>query len=426
MAYVVPRDHFWMLICVVALLFLGYVPLVQAAKGFNLKQLLVVAALFRVAFIVSTPALSDDFYRFFWDGRMWWHGAHPLSATPDDLHTIKASEAWDPHQELWNGLNSREYSTVYPPASQFLFALAAGGGMRSVATELMLLRLLLVALELLAVYLLYLILPLLGRPPTAAAWYAFNPLVITEVAGNLHFEGAMTTCVLWAIWGWLASQPGRKAITWVSAMVLGVATKLLPLLLLPLLPRTVGWGKAIVLGLAVLAGCAAVFVPFLYTGGSGFGTSVELFVSQFEFNASIYYLARELGTWVQGYNPIGTLGPTLKVATAVVIVFLALRRKHTPASAVETALWMWAVYLFLATTVHPWYVVPLVALGTLSGRVWPWVWSGLLFFSYSHYHGGGFQEAYGWIAAEYVLLAMIIALEYRGTLRKWGGPVLGC
>ena len=210
MAYVVPRDHFWMLICVVALLFLGYVPLVQAAKGFNLKQLLVVAALFRVAFVVSTPALSDDFYRFFWDGRMWWHGAHPLSATPDDLHTIKASEAWDPHQDLWNGLNSREYSTVYPPASQFLFALAAGGGMRSVATELMLLRLLLVALELLAVYLLYLILPLLGRPPTASAWYAFNPLVIIEVAGNLHFEGAMTTCVLWAIWGWLASNPDAR------------------------------------------------------------------------------------------------------------------------------------------------------------------------------------------------------------------------
>ena len=76
---------------------------------------------------------------------------------------------------------------------------------------------------------------------------------------------------------------------------------------------------------------------------------------------------------MQGYNPIGTLGPTLKVATAVVIVFLALRRKHTPASAVETALWMWATYLFLATTVHPWYVIPLVALGTLSGRVWPWV-----------------------------------------------------
>ena len=148
--------------------------------------------------------------------------------------------------------------------------------------------------------------------------------------------------------------------------------------------------------------------------------SVDLFVSQFEFNASVYYLVRELGIWILGHNPIGMLGPALKVVTVVLISCLALRRHHSPVSAVESALWMWATYLFLATTVHPWYVIPLVALGTLSGRVWPWIWSGLIFFSYSHYQGGGFQEAYEWIAAQYTLLAVTVVLEYRGTLRKWG------
>jgi hypothetical protein len=47
---------------------------------------------------------------------------------------------------------------------------------------------------------------------------------------------------------------------------------------------------------------------------------------------------------------------------------------------------IWTVYLFMATTVHPWYVIPVVFLGMLTGNVYPLVWSFVVVMSY-HFYG---------------------------------------
>jgi hypothetical protein len=43
------------------------------------------ALLFRLLLLFAVPALSDDFYRFLWDGRLSLEGINPFLYTPRQL-----------------------------------------------------------------------------------------------------------------------------------------------------------------------------------------------------------------------------------------------------------------------------------------------------------------------------------------------------
>ena len=47
--------------------------------------------------------------------------------------------------------------------------------------------------------------------------------------------------------------------------------------------------------------------------------SIGLWFQKFEFNASLYYIARELGTLFRGYNEIAIIG---KITPVIVLIFL--------------------------------------------------------------------------------------------------------
>lgn len=70
----------------------------------------------------------------------------------------------------------------------------------------------------------------------------------------------------------------------------------------------------------------------------------------------------------------------------------------------QAMLFVLTLYFLMSTTVHPWYLVMLVALSVLSLHVYPIIWSYLVFLSYSHYQGGSFAENYYLIGLEYLLL----------------------
>ena len=79
--------------------------------------------LFRAALLFSVPALTDDFYRFIWYGRLLDSGHHPFAEVTSyylrnnlDIPGIDAA--------LYDKLNSKINFTIYPPLSQFIFWLS--------------------------------------------------------------------------------------------------------------------------------------------------------------------------------------------------------------------------------------------------------------------------------------------------------------
>jgi len=81
-AYFLDRTNFNQLITQYLILFVIFWYLVTKEKN-NFTLLVATAIVFRLVFIVAIPNLSQDFYRFIWDGRMSLEGLNPYLYLPE-------------------------------------------------------------------------------------------------------------------------------------------------------------------------------------------------------------------------------------------------------------------------------------------------------------------------------------------------------
>ena len=428
LGYVAERSDTTVLLLVYLLAFGAYLLAYQLAQTPpQVKHLLVVAVLARIVLIPMMPNLSDDVYRFVWDGRLLYQGYDPFAYLPSEIMRGEAAlDAVGIDQRLYDQLNSPNYYTVYPPVNQAVFALATWLSPTSVRGSAIIIRLVIFAAELLTLWLLIRLLntehptrndkrrsketssfniqhslfdiPFLRTvqnkqkrpyhpPPRAVLLYALNPLVIIELTGNLHFEALMITFVLGSVY-----LLGRRNLVGSGvALALAVCTKLVPLIFLPLYLRRLGWKRA---GLfyAVVGGTTALLFLPLATPEliEGMRDSVGLYFQKFEFNASVYYLVREIGFYQKGYNIIQSAGRWLAISTFLIIVAYALLEHERRLLAAFS--WVWLIFLLLSTTVHPWYVTPLLAFTAFTPYRYTLLWSGLVFFSYAGYTTTDFSE----------------------------------
>jgi hypothetical protein len=261
--------------------------------------------------------------------------------------------------------------------------------------------------------------------------------------GNLHFEGAMVFFLLLAYYLLHRNKWAAAA----AAMAASVASKLLPLMLLPLLIRRLtrlpeppwrGGGitdsitrflnKDYLLGivrnarpfwifsLAFGVSCGLFFAPLLLSEGflSGFSSSLELYQKKFEFNASLYYLARAYGYLDVGWNQIAVFGPFLAKASAVGILLLALLDRRSDWASLPVG-WLWAFVLDLlcATTVHPWYLSVPIMLCCFTNWRFPLLWSFLIMLTYTNYLTEPYHENLWLVAVEYLAVAGFAFWEWR-------------
>lgn len=407
LAYEVHRDESWMLISTFAFLFLGYFLLAKNRASISWKSWIWIAMALRLVFVASGPSLSDDFYRFIWDGRVLIHGENPYLVLPEDyVEDNDHPFAQKLEADLYDGLNSKNYYTIYPPVNQCCFAVAAFFGNGNVSLELLYLRLIILLGEAALLFLLARILALLQRPKTDLFWYALNPLVIVELSGNLHFEGMVLFFLASALLLFIQGRWGGSAVLF----ALAVGTKLLPLMLLPALIPILKKRTLAYFGV-VLAGLGLLFLPFMSQAlFTNWGSSLDLYFQKFEFNASIYYVFRFLGSLYLGYHPpIAVLGPSLSVISLLLILWISLRSQFT---FLQKTVLIYTVYLLFTTTVHPWYLVSLVFFCSFMRWRFAFLWSFLAVLSYSHYHHGGFQENYALIALEYGVLFAFLAYTF--------------
>ncbi len=410
--YQTSRIDFFSILLYFSLLGLAYLMVLRKSTSISLNLLLIGAVILRLSLIGAVPELSDDFYRFIWDGRLWHSGVHPFAFLPSELMQNPEFSSDPLNQQLFTGLNSPDYFTIYPPVSQFVFILSTSWFPDSIMGNLVTMRSIILLSEIGTIFMLPRVLALFKIPSRHALIYAWNPLVIVELTGNLHFEAIMIFFLLLAVW---CFKTGRWF--W-SAFVLGLAisTKLVPLIFLPLLWRRLPLKRLtlyyLVSGLTVLF----CFLPLLNSELiQGMSSSLSLYFQKFEFNASIYYIVREIGFAIKGFNVIQTAGKYLALTTFISILLLSWRsaKKITWPQAM---LWSLLIYLLLTTTVHPWYITPLVLLSCFSKFRFPIVWSTVVVLSYAGYSDSGYSENLWFVAAEYTAVLLFIWLELKGYL----------
>ncbi len=409
--------------------------LIMGGLGFGL--------LMRLGLVFVFPFWSDDIYRFIWDGRLLLAGMDPFAYLPvhffDGTYTGQLPKGID--QALLDQLNSPNYFTIYPAVCQFVFWLGNVCFPQDIVGAARVMKGCIFLFECGSLFLLWRLCERFHISSKTVLLYALNPLVILELCGNLHFEAAMIFFTLLAIycfgkatrfadpkkieaffpdppihWGWLTA----------SAVALGMAvnSKLLPLIILPFLLRQIGLARTFffgsVVGIVGVLGFASILE---WRTALHLMDSVDLYFSNFEFNASVYYLIRGIGYGITGYNIIAFAGSALAVLTLIAIFTLALKDKVFSMSAeswTHFAQWAWLIFLLLATTVHPWYACVLVAFAVLTGYRFAIVWSALLILSYHVYQDSSYTENLWWVALSYALFFVVLFFEWSvKTWNRW-------
>ncbi|MEZ0543077.1 hypothetical protein [Fibrella arboris] len=422
LGYTTTRDQFPMLIGLYTLLMWGYSlrirPLLLGTDTANtpIDQFLFGAAvLFRLLLIVAMPALSDDYARFIWDGRLLLHGINPYRFLPVELMAggLVPTRYVDP--ALYQLLNSPNYYTVYPPVNQLLFALAAWLSPDNPTGSVVVLRLPIILAELGTLWLMPKLLKKHHCNPNLALLYGLNPLVILELTGNVHFEAVMICLTLLAAYFWQQ----QKQVLSAGTLALAIATKLIPLITLPLVVAYAGWQTGLRYSLLVVGFVSLLFIPFFDLSLlMNMLESIDLYFRKFEFNASLYYLIREVGYWLEGYNVLGRIGLWLSLVTTAGLLVIAFRRQFPVPIRL---LWMLTLYLAMATTVHPWYVTSLVAISVFSVSSansirYLLFWSGVVWLSYSAYRTMPAHEDSTLLLLEYGVVFILFSIDTRRYL----------
>lgn len=424
--------------------------------GFYFKLLVISAILFRLLFLFSIPNLSQDFYRFIWDGQMIIKGFNPYLTTPDFQMGMGEITGFYNQLELYSGMGalSASHFSNYPPINQLCFVIANLLPGKSILSSVIGLRLIIIAADIGTLYFGKKLLERLKLPSNRIFWYILNPFIIIELTGNLHFEGVMIFFLVWSLY---LLHSGK----WKWAAVLlacSISVKLIPLLFLPLL---FGWfrkspaissveEKPLILGsiaskdtqedknkkidfyklilFYTIVGAITLlfFLPFFSMEFiDNYAQTIGLWFGTFEFNASIYYLAREIGFIITGYNEIAIIGKALSlVAILIILGFSLFRKNNIMPKLISSMLLAITFYLFLSTTVHPWYIATLVILCVFTEYKFPLVWSVTIILSYFAYSSVLNSENLWIIGFEYLIVFSVLIFEVLSLNRHKKKPAL--
>ncbi|WP_378184192.1 mannosyltransferase [Aquimarina sp. SS2-1] len=394
----------------------------------NIKFLAAIALGFRILFLFAIPNLSQDFYRFIWDGRMLLEGFNPYLSLPESW-IAQGNAPITQAQELYDGmgaLNGSHY-TNYPPISQFCYLIAGVFAGKSILGSVIVMRILIIFSDIGTFFFGRKLLQILHIPENRIFWYLLNPFAIIELTGNLHFEAVMIFFIIWSLyllqkgyWYWAA-----------IALALSVSVKLIPLLFLPLffqkfitgfnnidlknpLLKLIGFYGIIILMTILL------FAPFLSSEFiTNFSETIGLWFQNFEFNASIYYIIRWIGYQTIGWNIIGTVGKILPMIVIGILLLLTFFRKNNTTTELITVMVIGICsYYFLSTTVHPWYLAVPLALCVFTNYKFPIWWSFVIILSYTAYIHPDFKENLWFVALEYSIVFGIFIFEVIKNTKK--------
>jgi hypothetical protein len=323
-----------------------------------LAVILTTAILLRIGALTAPVYLSDDIYRYIWDGRVQAAGINPYRYIPTDPHLAPLRD-----DAIFPNINRNNYApTIYPPVAQMLFFVATQLGETVTAVKLVL-----VAVEAIGVGALLFILPAAGAPRENILLYAWHPLPVWEVGGAGHIDAAVVAFVALAI---AAAFGGRRA--WSGAALAAAAlVKFFPLVLAPALwrPRRSNLGDW-----RWPAGFAAVilsaYLPFLGVGRRVLGFLPTYFAEEKLASGSGFWALDLLGRAV----PVPVAAYLAVAATVMAgLAIGALRRPADPVSGMPWATALGTAAVLFASPHYAWYFVWLVALLCVAPW-WPAFW----------------------------------------------------
>jgi alpha-1,6-mannosyltransferase len=322
------------------------------------------AMIFRLSVLWVTPGfLSDDIYRYGWDGLVQQAGLNPYLYPPDAPELAFLRD-----DTIFPMINRKSALTIYPPGAQLFFRLMAWLS----PGNLVAMKAMILLADAGSIALLIRILPQLGMHRNYVLLYAWHPLVIVELGISGHLDGLMIPFVLLAFLNMMQRRP------WFVGASLAMATliKLYPAILLPVLYRKRGWTMPLVFAGSVGLG----YVLYLDAGPQIIGF-LPHYIAPHEFNN---LSLRPILMWLVGLfaeDPFPYVKSLAAALLLLVIVHCVRQPDNSPQQAVQWGVGLIALYLMVVSpSVFQWYLLWLLALVTLTPS---WLTPAWLYWSWS-------------------------------------------
>jgi hypothetical protein len=362
---------------------------------------LIVAAAWRIPFLLVNPGPDDDILRYVWDGRVQRLGYNPYTAIPRDpaLATL--------HTDETRRMNNPDVPSPYPAGAQLFFRCVT-----AIDDSAFTFKIAFAVCELAIVFVLLAELRRLGRGEHWVLAYAWHPLLITCVAYNGHIDILGVLLLLISATALCRNRRTLAATTFAAA----IAVKFLPVVLAPLYWRRLRIRDGLMGALLIVL----LYTPFLH-GPIPLG-SLGTYVQRFRFNDPIFAAVDR----VLRLQAAAGLAVCSGVLTAV--WFRYRRAGGSP----DAWAWPMAASLVAAPVVYPWYLLWLVpflqSTATLPLLIWTLSILSVFFVWYSHALGQPWSVP-GWILLlEYgtvIAAAAIVWLRGRSKSGRLSRPYRG-
>ncbi|MEE8385325.1 MAG: glycosyltransferase 87 family protein, partial [Dehalococcoidia bacterium] len=303
--------------------------------------------LLRLPLLFCPP--NNDCHRYAWEGRIQNLGFNPYSTGPLDPRLESQRD------DLWQSINKKHYTTIYPPLAELEFRLLAAVHY-AVKTP----QLAHAVIDVGVVLALAGLLSLLGQPAWHLAIYALCPLVLASFAHAGHNDSLMILALI----AFLAAAKKERWHLAGLALGLAILAKTVPAILLALLVRR-SWRAVGIALLTVIAG----YLLYIDAGW-------QLFYALHHFPSSGHFnnLFDELRIWVNRLLDLRILARDRNLICLALLGGAAAYRIARPRLLIADARWLMALVILMLPIIHFWYATWVLALVALRPRgYWAWL-----------------------------------------------------
>lgn len=353
------------------------------------------AVVFRALAVAAAPGLSDDLYRYLWDGKVLLHGVNPYRYPPS------AEALAGLRDGLWSSINHPDLPTIYPPLCMPVFA-----AVRAISGSVFVWKAIMALVDLAAGYVFMRGLRAAGRPRSWVVLYLWHPLVVVEYAGSGHVDALGLLLAALGFFFWVRGGWFRSALS----LTLAGLVKFFPWVAVPLFLRRLGrrWW---LLPLPV----AFLYLLFAQHGVNPLG-SLRTYTAIWRSNDFLFgFLVRDAHPTPEALRHAKEI---VAVVVALVWVGLAVFRRPMP----SVYGWTLGVLLLLSPVAHPWYLLWLFPAILFAGQPAWWIWTltaALAYVPLPGYLATGVWNEIGWVKAlEVVPVLVCLPWQIRMERRR--------
>lgn len=303
--------------------------------------IIAIGIIFRITILPTSYTTSDDVHRYLWEGKIIVNGYNPYTTPPEDSSLIHL------HDENYKKVTFKNMTAIYPPLSQLVFAvnyLIAGN-------SILFLKVIYLLFEIITLIFLLKFVMLNGKDPKLILLYAWLPLPIMEYFINAHIDVIGITFLVMFLYYFEKNKINLSSLL----LALAFLSKLLALLILPLIIKKLGIKRALIFYSVFLITCTIFYLPFIFGNPDVLG-GLFRYLEHWEFNGSIYNLMKMI--FSRGDIAHLICGALLTIS----VLAVSFRYKEF----VNGVLAVFILIIIFSTTLYPWYLGWIAALNVFN------------------------------------------------------------